>query len=205
MSSRKNLIIIILLVVIAFLIGVQVSNKESSQQQSSVIESEKEKEEDVFDITDIGASDGGDAGLLEGATGKHTIRQGSDIYTFDSIYFTFTNLNDISGAPSSVNQAPQIQIRMYFENFKRNNFPIELASFNLGIYKGQCNDIRNLDYDPNLGKGIAFAQCLWDQQDVQLAIVEKGKTVSVYSRAVTDEFISQFNRILEIDVSQLVK
>lgn len=207
---KKNTALVLVMGVFAFFLGILVSTEREEQKENQgkeIKDSSISGGEDIFNITDVGASDGADAGILNTSKSNYSIRQGNDIYSFESISFIFENIHTISAEPYVEGQPVQTQVRMKVNNFSRNGLPIKLASFRLGIYQGSCSEVKAIPYEASLGQPLAFAQCWLERQGNQIAVMQKGKSILAYSRAISENNPASepLNKIFEIDLSQLIQ
>lgn len=188
-------IIIILLAVLLLLINQkpEVNQKKAESIVDKQGESHVLQEEKSFDITDIGATDGADAGYIyEGDR--------SDTYTFSKIRWEFFELQEQGEVPYSL-------VRIYLEDFQREGRPIALAGFRLGTHQGACSEMTSsLEVSGVQGEPRSFAMCWWAGAGTEFVVTQEGDLVHVYTRTVEEqaEEFAPLKKVLTINMTKLV-
>ncbi len=111
---------------------------------------------------------------------------------------------------SDENNMLSTRIRLQLDNLTRNTVPIEVASYRLGTYRGQCSQVDADTYAmSSADKGaLAFASCNYEGTGRQLAAFQEGKNIVVKARTVTENGSAQsdpMTQIISIDVTKIVQ
>ena len=162
-------------------------------------------EEEEFNITDIGASDGADPNITV-ASSKHSktpqlVIKDGESYSFSAISWIFSELE------SGVADIPQTAIRINLDNFSRSGSMIDLDTFRLGQHHGICSEIEEISAPSTNGSMLSSAQCWWAGKGVQIAVFQKDNLIITKMRQIAEDDIipSPLQDISTIDITSLIQ
>ncbi len=204
---KKNIIIGILVLVVLILLGRLSSKSElSTEILNQDLNQDLGSEENFgFDITDIGASDGANPNITVTSRSLSKIPSpvtvGEDTYAFSGVAWLFTETG-ISTAG-----IPQTSVRISLEDFTRSGSRIDLATFRLGQHQGTCSAVESIPSSSADGAPLAFAQCDWAGQGIQLAVFQKNNLIISKLRKIIEgkPSVAPFQEINVIDITSLIK
>lgn len=124
-------------------------------------------------------------------------------YTLGTIVWVFEPQgDDESGLPAT-------RIRLKLVDFKRDNVPIDVAQYRLGVYRGSCDVVDEEVYAASVPdrNALSFAQCWFAGAGKQLGIFQEGPLLIVKARMIAeeDERFADLEPILTIDMRTIVQ
>ncbi|MEZ4156506.1 MAG: hypothetical protein R3B52_00810 [Candidatus Paceibacterota bacterium] len=193
--KRNTLIVtaIVLLAVLPILVSQKPKKEPEGEKQEQQESEEQVAQEKPFDITDIGATDGADAGYM-----YQQVR--SETYSFSKIRWEFFELEQAGELPYSL-------VRIYLDDFQIDGRPIKLGGFKLGTHQGTCSEMKSsLDMSGTEGEPRSFAMCWWAGAGTEFVVTQNADIVHVYTRTVEEqaENFAPLHEILTIDMTKLV-
>jgi hypothetical protein len=128
---------------------------------------------------------------------------GADTYALDGFEWIFEpQALDESGAVTT-------RVRLKLSGLKRNNSPIEVATYRLGTYRGDCQS-----FDATKGEALAptkdalsFAECVWNGTNRQLVVYQEGEALVVKARSLGENGVESqpLTTILTIDIPRIIQ
>lgn len=99
------------------------------------------------------------------------------------------------------------QVRLQIVGLTRNDVPIEVLTYRLGAYEGECGE---MDMPaglvlPTASRPLAFGQCESFESSRQFVVTQEGSEVVTRTRVLTQETETPFEKIQAIDVAAIVK
>lgn len=101
------------------------------------------------------------------------------------------------------------RIRLKLVDFKRNDVPIDVAQYRLGVYRGSCDVVDEEVYAASVPdrNSLTFAQCWFAGSGKQLGVFQEGPLLVVKARMIAeeDERFAELEPILTIDMRTIIQ
>jgi hypothetical protein len=113
--------------------------------------------------------------------------------------------------PQSLDEsgASTTRVRLKLTGLKRNDSPIDVATYRLGTYRGECQS-----FDATKGEALAptadalsFAECIWNGTNRQLVVYQEGETLVIKARSLSESGVESqpLTTILTIDIARIIQ
>ncbi len=140
-------------------------------------------------------NDGSANSSITSASMFQSVQSNTYIYALETVGWTFTP------------EEGGTQVRLKLIGFTRNNIPIDVATYRLGVHLGECSEMEmpaGLILPP-LSQPLGFAQCEQIDSSRQFVVTQEGSNIVTRSRVLTQDSETAFAQIQSIDVTKIIQ
>lgn len=129
-----------------------------------------------------------------------SVLDGAFTYTLDGVSFVFEpQAADENGVST--------RVRLQINGLKRNGFPIDVARYRMGTYRGTCSELSTGAVSEFAPTALSAASCQFNGMTRQLATSQQGNNLVTQLRTLNEdgEQVEMPVQISSIDITQIVQ